>query len=219
MQPPNFNRSVSEVEKTSKLNPKASAKAFNLIQFENDSKGNTMKFVATVVAIFSILSCSALCFAELKVEADKENVVASRLEGSWCKDASLSERLNGKKLAEQSTQPVISFKSDPAMLSKLPVKFEQFLKDKKIYMAGICTFHREKDEEHIFLLIEHRGNPHVVWFKEKDGDPNGHPESWNVSVAPANDKENDLLLIGGDFNNESFKPFRRVKEAQPEAAK
>ncbi len=178
-----------------------------------------MKFLIPLFTFACLYSLPSMCFAELKVEADKENVVASRLEGSWCKDASLSERLTGKKLAEEPTKPAISFKSDSSVLDKLPLKFAEFLKDKKIYMAGICTFHGEKNQEQPFLLIENHGNPHVVWFRERNGELYGDAESMNVSVAPAEKKENDLLLIGGDFNNESFKPFRRVIEAKPEPAK
>jgi len=172
-----------------------------------------MKFIAPLLAIISVLSLASPSSAELKVESDKENVVASRIEGSWCKDASLSERLTGNKLAEEQTKPAISFKSDATVLDKLPLKVEEFLKAKKIYMAGICTFHRgDKNQEQPFLLIENHGNPHVVWFRERNGELYGDAESFNVSLAPADKKENDLLLIGGDFNNESFKPFRRVIE-------
>ena len=68
-----------------------------------------------------------------------------------------------------------------------------------------------RDKEHVFVLIEHRGNPHLVWFREAGGDPLGDAESFNVMLAPAKDTANDLLFIGGDFNNQPFSAYKRVK--------
>jgi hypothetical protein len=43
------------------------------------------------------------------------------------------------------------------------------------------------------------------------GDPLGDAESFNVMLAVARDGTNDLLFIGGDFNNQPFAAYRRVK--------
>ncbi len=48
------------------------------------------------------------------------------------------------------------------------------------------------------------GNPHIFYFRERGGDPYGDSESYNVMLAPAKDRENDLLSVGGDFNNQPF---------------
>lgn len=39
----------------------------------------------------------------------------------------------------------------------------------------------------------------------------GDVESFNVMMAIAEDKENDVVFIGGDFNNQPFTAFGRAK--------
>ena len=153
---------------------------------------------------------------EIKVEPDKENVVASRLEGRWQIDTALTKRLTGKERTAPAEGgeggPVISVKSDPAVAAKIPAKYEKFLANKRVYMAGMVSLGGKKDREHPFILIEHRGNPHVVFFRERDGDPLGDTESFNVMLAVAKEKENDLLFIGGDFNNQPFSGCARAPD-------
>jgi len=43
----------------------------------------------------------------------------------------------------------------------------------------------------------------------------GDAESFNVMLAPARDRRNDLLFIGGDFNNQPFAAFERVERNAP----
>jgi len=151
--------------------------------------------------------CSAVAWAAFSVTADKENVVAGRLEGEWQLHAELTRRL----LGEERPAAQLAFKSAPEMAGKVPAKYEKFLDKKQIYMAGIVKL---KGKEHPFILVEHKGNPHVVWFRERDGDPMGDAESANVMLAPAKDQANDLLFVGGDFNNQPFSAYERVKAAK-----
>jgi len=78
-------------------------------------------------------------------------------------------------------------------------------------VAGMMTVKDMKTREHVFILIEHRGNPHVVWFRERGGDPLRDTESFNVMLAVGRERQNDLLFIGGDFNNQPFSAYTRVK--------
>ncbi len=162
-----------------------------------------------VVCICSLTFVPSLR-GEVKVEPDKENVVASRLEGDWQPDPDLSQRLTGNENAAM-IKLIISFKSDPATAEKIPAKYEKFLANKQVYLAGILTIKGEKTREHPFILIEHRGNPHVVFFRERNEDPFGDAESFNVMLARARERQHDLLFIGGDFNNQPFMAFSRVK--------
>jgi len=140
--------------------------------------------------------------AGLKVQADKQNVVASRLEGDWVPDPKVNARLKGNLQGIEA----LSFQSDPVVAGKIPAQYKKFLGAKRIYMAGKA---RIGDKEYPFLLIEHSGNPHLVFFRERDGNPMGDAESSNVMLAPARDRVNDLLLVGADFNNEPFRAFQR----------
>ena len=62
----------------------------------------------------------------------------------------------------------MGFYADDKVVTKIPEKYEKFLADKTIYMAGIM---KSGKDEYPFILIEHKGNPHIVYFRERDGDP------------------------------------------------
>ena len=157
--------------------------------------------LATLAFAVALVSSNA-SWAELRVQADKENVVASRLEGEWTQDAELTQRLGGGDRGGRI------FKNDPAVAAKVPARYDAFFKGKQVYTAGMMTL---KGKDHPFVLIEHKGNPHIVYFREANGDPLGDAESFNVMLAPGKDKQDDLLFIGGDFNNQPFSACRRVK--------
>lgn len=140
---------------------------------------------------------------QVQVQPDANNVVSSRLEGTWVPHEELTKHLEGR-----APGPV-TFRSDPKIAAKIPARYEKFLKGRQVYMAGEVTF---GGKTHPFILVEHRGNPHVVWFRERGGDPLGDAESFNVMLAVAKQQQNDLLFIGGDFNNQPFAAYHRAKD-------
>jgi hypothetical protein len=142
---------------------------------------------------------------QLEVQAEKENVVASKLEGAWQANADLWPRLAGKGAPDKA---IISFKSDPKVAAKIPLRYLPFFEGKPVYMSGIM---RRDTNEHLFILSTLNGNPHVIYFRPRGGDPLGDAESFNLFIAVAAETANDLLFLGGDFNNQPFYPFERVK--------
>jgi hypothetical protein len=176
-----------------------------------------MNLRTTLVAVLGMWLTVGLpvAWAEVMVQSDKDNVVGSRLAGTWEADAELTKRLAGNAAA------AITFASDESIAAKVPAKFETFLSGKSVYLAGTMTFKESPAGPGAvltanFLLIEHKGNPHLVYFLPKDGDPFGNAESMNVMLAVAKDTSNDLLFLGGDFNNQPFAAYKRVKpEAKP----
>lgn len=179
-----------------------------------------------------LLFCIGLSFiyeasaqnAELNYHYNKNNVVASKLIGIWKIDVHQSNMLakaeehealdlRDKKQKKEKEKVQISdmsveFKLDSTIIQTLPTKYNAFLKDKSIYLAGTLTL---KDKKMPFILIENEGNMQVIWFRERAGIPSGDSESFIVTIASAKDKMNDLLFIGGDFNNQAFKAFKRIK--------
>ena len=153
--------------------------------------------------------------AEFKVESDKENVVSSRLEGRWQFNEAISSRLRTRLPLNRDR--AMEFHADDKIVAKIPDKYGKFLKRKTIYMAGIM---KSGKNDYPFILIEHNGNPHIVFFRERDGDPLGDAESFNVMLAVAENTSNDLLFIGGDFNNQPFYALERAEtpegDSQPE---
>ena len=150
----------------------------------------------------------------LQVKTDPNCVVANGLPGVWLPDAALRERLGGKAAAER-----LEFRVDAAVLAKIPAAIAGKLKDHPILLAGML---RRGESEHVFLLTVLSGNPTVVWFRERNGDPCGDAESWNVMFVRAGAKPADLLFVGGDFDNQAFAGYARdgkpKGELAPEAA-
>ncbi|MBI5722376.1 MAG: hypothetical protein HZA50_00300 [Planctomycetes bacterium] len=161
-----------------------------------------------LIAGFSILIAGTVAalalFAGMEVKTDKENVVAGRLIGKWKTNAAISERLRGETVKEET----VIFAEDASVAAKVPDKYAEALKQKQVYLAGTMS---KDGKNYPFILIEHKGNPHIFYFREKGGDPMGDGESFNLTIAPAKDKAKDLLFIGGDFNNQPFTAFERVE--------
>jgi len=172
-----------------------------------------MKKRLSLAVVFTVLLVVALAMkpARFRVKTGKDNVVASRLEGRWHPHIPLTKRLLGERYQSGPTtsSSYISFSAEPSVVQKIPAKYEKFLKDKTIYMAGIMTL---RGKEYPFVLIELFGNPHIVYFREREGDPMGDVESFIIMLASATDKPNDLLFIGGDFSNEPFRAYERKQK-------
>ncbi len=166
------------------------------------SKGS---FIVITLLAAGLLSLAAGPIGGLAVEENPENVAASRMEGDWITDAALTERLRGKAGKERR----LSFRSDPAVAGRVPGKYEEFFAGRAISMAGTMTV---GDDEYPFVLTEVNGNPHVLFFRERGGDPMGDAESFILMYAKARDPANDILFTGGDFNNEPHTAYRRVTE-------
>ena len=168
------------------------------------------RVVALLIGTGLLVGLSTIAWA-LKVEPDKENVVASRLEGLWKPHEELSLRLAGRVGRGQ-----YEFRSDPKVAYLIPEKYHEKLKGKQIYMAGYM--HRlepaGRTQPEPFILIEYLGNARVIYFRDEGGEAMGGAESFNVMLAVAKDRENDLLFIGGDFNNQPFSAFERADTRQ-----
>ncbi len=156
------------------------------------------------ITLASISTIALPLSVDFQVKPDKENVVSSRLEGEWQVDQELDNRLQGVPRGMET----ITVRSDAAVVETIPAKYEEFLGDKQLFMAGTLI---KGDEEYPFVLIEHRGNPHMLMFRASGDDPMGDVESCNVMLAPAKDRAHDILLLGGDFNNEPFRAYERVE--------
>jgi len=169
------------------------------------------KGILVLALAAAVVVISTVLWAAIEVKPDKENVVASRLEGNWVMHVALTKRLLSRDISREELRRNgrLAFKLDAAVAEKIPAKYDEFLAKKQIYAAGIMT---RQQKEHAFLLIENSGNPHIVYFREDKDEPMGDAESFNVMLAPAKEPINDLLFVGGDFNNQPFKAYERAKE-------
>ena len=72
----------------------------------------------------------------------------------------------------------------------------------------------EKDSKKIkqpFILTEFNGNPHLVWFRDRNNEALEDAESFNLFIAKGETKKDDILFIGGDFNNQAFHSYKRIE--------
>lgn len=135
----------------------------------------------------------------LKLTDTKENVVASAIDGSW-------------KSRTAKNEHSIDFVKDAGVLKIISKNFYKDFQNLKIYHAGYVKFVKSNNTKvHPFILTELNGNPHFVYFREKDGNPFGDAESFILFIAVGESKEKDRLFIGGDFNNQGFAEYERTK--------
>ena len=158
------------------------------------------KYIILIMLLLVFLSSFAL--GQLRVSYDKQNVVASRLIGKWDIDKKLNKHLGGYALG------TVSFIKDSSVIPLLPAKFNTRLGKYRIYLAGWMTMSKGKFP---YLLINLKGNPHIVYFRKRGKHPYGDGESFNVMLARAKNKINDILFIGGDFNNQPFSALKRLE--------
>lgn len=138
----------------------------------------------------------------LNYNYSKENVVATHLVGTWAFD-----KKGAKSLTKNTTSLMeLKVEMDSSIVENIPYKFNEFLDGKTVYLAGKITLNKESFP---FILIELSGNPHLVYFKEKNGKQMENLESFNLFVAAGDTPKMDILFIGGDFNNQAFFPFKR----------
>jgi hypothetical protein len=164
-----------------------------------------MKYNLFILGTIILFICSPVTsvIGDTRVIHDKENVVASRLSGTWILEKQLTRRLTGEEVEEIE----IEFINDEPILAVIP--FPDLVRDTEIYLAGVMNM---GGMSYPFVLITHHGNPHVVFFRDNEEGPMGDVESFTVMMAIAEDERNDLLFIGGDFNNQPFSAFFRAKD-------
>lgn len=161
---------------------------------------------ATLAAALAVLTGSP-DGARAQVVTEKENVVSSRLEGEWVVDEPVTSRLGGRSRVEEAGEaPVLAFRGDAGVAERLLARHADVLRELTIYQAGVMLL---GGREYPFLVSEVNGNPHVLYFRPRGEDAIADGESFIVMLAVAADRRNDLLLIGGDFNNQPFSAYRR----------
>lgn len=163
----------------------------------------------SALAFVAVLTSAAPLLLDLIIEPDPASVTAGSLEGTWEADPAVAERLGRKPKDER-----VVFEADPGIIDVIPDKYDEALGELRIYEAGTLKF--LADDEVIFagpyLLSELGGSPHVIVFRDRNGEALGDSESFYVFIAHAKDPKNDILFIGGDMPDEEFRPFRRVQD-------
>jgi hypothetical protein len=146
---------------------------------------------------------------ELHLEGP-DNIIANLMEGSWVPDTDAMGD-------EEPWIEELRFELDP---TAIPQAVMDALSERvgpevlPVYAIGNMTIVQGAETHHFpFMLTVLHGNPHVVFFQERDGDPFGDTESFNLMAWRTHDDElagpDDRLFLGGDFNNSAMQPLRR----------
>ena len=160
---------------------------------------------------------------------DAQNVVASEIWGSWLEDQELSNQLNASRGGEFAPTSLSFSKNEESaklICEKLEAAIAIVEADKgsetadalkealrKIYAAGEMEMTRgERTTKAPFVLVSWRGNPHVFWYRVVRGRDDF--ESFNIMLARDVKGDGDLMFVGGDFNNSSFRGFKRQPEGE-----
>ena len=130
----------------------------------------------------------------LKITPNKENIVASAIAGSWSPK-------------ETEKEYGLQFTIDSNVLTSIS---KEYFKHLIIYQAGLMEVNRRGNRSvHPFLLTETDGNPHLIFFRERNNNPIGDGESFHLFIAIGEEKKLDRLFVGGDSNIEPFHEFER----------
>lgn len=171
----------------------------------------TFRFSA-FLAPFILFLIPTSTHADATLDLDnKNNVVANLLKGTWMRDIETSEALSLGKWYDK-----VTFSRDQnAIPQRVLDDYGKRYETRIIYAIGMMTLAADGREVELpYLLTAVTGNPNVVWFRERGGDPFGDTERFIVmgfrtdNEAPAGPK--DRLFIGGDFNNQAMQPFVRL---------
>ena len=147
---------------------------------------------------------------------DPQCVVASELMGTWVVDNALTLRVSGW---EQKKVSELVFRESEEARKRMQLYLENFLESieedrdypaiaralTSVYLVGEMEVTGE-GESYVFdfMVVAWRGNTAVLLY-----DRGNDIERVNVAIARNLDGDNDLLIIGGDQNNQSFEVFKR----------
>lgn len=154
------------------------------------------RVAAIVVCMMAIGVAHGAPADSVAVAYDNDNVVANRLAGKWELDRTLSSRLQKTDRGIDA----LEFSVDEKAVAKIPDDYKKLFQGKSTYLAGMMGL---RGKQYPFILIELHGNPHLVWFQERGGE-------WvKLFIAVAEDRNNDLMFLGGNFSNQPFCAFHR----------
>merc|ERR1712179_79773 len=150
-----------------------------------------------ILSIFVPVTVSAQCI----LTPDSENVVGTQLAGDWQINGDLTVQLWPDFTPMEVT--AVSFTNNPSI-----VDCESWMNDfGPLFMVGEITFAMEEDlVTYPYVLSSIHGNPNILVWVEL-----GLVESFNVMLARAEEKNNDILFIEVDGYNEPFTAWTRMK--------
>lgn len=157
--------------------------------------------VAAFFGLLPVLLVSAVVVQNaVALKENKQNVVASRLEGVWVLDEQTTHWLGASKDVHG-----IVFVRDEKVAKAIPAKHADALA-MDVYLAGTVQMDALTMP---FVLTSQDGNPRVITFREVAGDRYAVLDGFNVMLCPALERSKDQLFVGGAKNDRPFAVFVR----------
>jgi RNA polymerase sigma factor (sigma-70 family) len=125
----------------------------------------------------------------LAVAPSPQNAVGHGLIGTWVWDAELNKTLGSIGVAGTT----LTFTRDDAVADEVPEAHRRIFEGKRIYLAG--RIRTPTNAAFRFLLIEHLGNPLLVYFVPKPGDDWHCEEAVTAALASGAKPELDRLFL------------------------
>jgi RNA polymerase sigma factor (sigma-70 family) len=147
--------------------------------------------------------------AGLVVAPAAENVVGSRLAGTWEPDPDLARRLGTSAAPDRLT-----ITTDPTVARDIPREYQALFADKRIYLAGRIAVRGPAETTYPFVLVEHLGNPLLVYFLPAGPDVCAAEEAATVALVPGAKRDDDLLILAA-FDTATHAPaggYRRMPD-------
>jgi len=94
----------------------------------------------------------------------------------------------------------------------IPEKYCKFFHnaatESPIYMAGFFSYGENEEPwtTYPMVLTTLHGNPKIAFWRDNWTDT----ESFNIMLARSSDESQDMLFVGGDFNNQPFSAWNRL---------
>lgn len=179
-----------------------------------------------IILFVLFLNFSCVSFAQINYLRNEDvghhsygspNVVASRLVGTWKVNPELTKKLGDRVMSKEALEEKIVFKEDSTLINLIAESVKKNIKQElNVYLAGHIIGKNPKNaSENIsipFLIIAgEEGNTYLMTFRERDGDKYGDAEFNIIFIAVSGSPKNDLLFMGGDFNNQPFMCLERVE--------
>ncbi|MFT7487201.1 MAG: hypothetical protein ACI9F9_003060 [Candidatus Paceibacteria bacterium] len=167
-----------------------------------------MKLIQSI-AIGALVPVGVALSLQVHVEPDQNNISAGRLEGIWRSDPAVSTRLG-----LDSKELTIEFQTEDRFMKSLSKQVSVQLNEQRIYETGLMVTRQAGKlvSSSPYFLVSRSGDPYLLQLHAEDGVPLGGIDSTHVFVAPGRERHQDLLLLGGDINDEALRPYRRVRE-------
>merc|ERR1712045_729790 len=160
-----------------------------------------MKMRGEMLVLVLAVTLLPLVRSQCQVEASRENVVSTQLEGSWIPDTNINSWLSPTISAELDIKEFKFYKNETVPFP------EGVCNSLPVFLAGELTMVDLEGETEVtsFILTVLEGNPHVTRYSSHYD----VLDSFNVMLARAENPQDDILFTGDDHNTEGFLAWKR----------